>query len=137
MTRARVWCHCPPPLWCPQVDYLNSFNAVVSFIKVFKYGRYNQQLSQFVDTVTRAVMQMGSICVVIAVLMVAYSSAFMLAFGYELSDYRDFKTTMFTLFKVHTVSQYWTNSLVLFSRIRRLTGRTFVFTICIYSLMGR
>jgi len=81
------------------VDNLNAINAVISFVKIFKFVRYNKKLSQFIDTVSLAVAHMGSLMVILSVVMVAYGVAFHLGWGTELAGYRNFATSFYTLFK--------------------------------------
>ena len=81
------------------IDNFNAFNAVLSFLKIFKYVRYNLELSQFVDTVTGAILEMGTLAIVIAVVSTAYAISFHVAFGAEIADYRDMPNSIFTLFK--------------------------------------
>ena len=81
------------------VENLNALNAAISFLKVFKYVRYNKKLSQFIDTVVLTCKEVGSLMGIIVVIIAAYATAFNLGYGSELSSYRDFASSVFTLFK--------------------------------------
>ena len=81
------------------VENLNALNAAISFLKVFKYVRYNKKLSQFIDTVALTCKEVGSLMGIIVVIISAYAIAFHLGYGSELSAYRDFASSIFTLFK--------------------------------------
>jgi len=81
------------------VDGLNSLNAVISFIKIFKYTAQHKKLGQFTKTVVKASQQMGSFVFVTLVVLFGYAIAFHIAFGHELGQYKDFKTSVLTLFQ--------------------------------------
>ncbi len=81
-----------------QVENVNSFNAVLSFLKLFKFARENKKLSQFIDTLEIASVDMVSILIIIAIISTGYGIAFHIAFGHAVTEYRDFSESLFTLF---------------------------------------
>ena len=81
------------------VDKMNAVNAVLCFIKIFKYTMNHRQFGQFTNTLTQALNDMALFCVVLFIVMWGYSTAFHVAFGQDLADYMDFSTSFFTLFE--------------------------------------
>ncbi|GMI03856.1 hypothetical protein TrVE_jg2530 [Triparma verrucosa] len=80
------------------VENVNAFNAVLTFLKLFKFVRENRRMSQLIDTVELASIDMGSIMVIILVIATGYGIAFHIAFGHAVTEYRDFAESLFTLF---------------------------------------
>mmetsp|Transcript_2016 Transcript_2016/g.4059 ORF Transcript_2016/g.4059 Transcript_2016/m.4059 type:complete len:689 (-) Transcript_2016:49-2115(-) len=80
------------------VDNVNSFNAVLTFLKLFKFVRENRRMSQLIDTIKVASIDMLSILVIIAIVASGYGIAFHIAFGHAVDEYRDFTESLFTLF---------------------------------------
>ncbi|GMI23619.1 hypothetical protein TrRE_jg50 [Triparma retinervis] len=81
-----------------QVDNVNSFNAVLTFLKLFKFVRENARMSQLIDTIKVASIDMLSILVIIVIVASGYGIAFHIAFGHAVDEYRDFTESLFTLF---------------------------------------
>ena len=81
-----------------QVENVNSLNAVLSFVKLFKFARENKTMSQLIDTLELASADMLSIMIIIALISTGYGIAFHIAFGHAVTEYRDFSESMFTLF---------------------------------------
>lgn len=71
------------------IDELNSINSILSFLRLFKYLRSNPGLAQLGDTIYKASLEMGPVCIILGVCVVAYAAAFQLAFGSELFEYSD------------------------------------------------
>merc|ERR1712196_448895 len=53
------------------VDELNAFNAALSFVKVFKYLRYQPLFGQYIDTVTHTASSTIGVMIVIANIITA------------------------------------------------------------------
>lgn len=80
------------------VDNVNAFNSVLTFLKLFKFVRENRRMSQLIDTIKVASIDMMSILVIIAIVASGYGIAFHIAFGHAVDEYRDFTESLFTLF---------------------------------------
>ncbi|CAM9601657.1 unnamed protein product, partial [Chrysoparadoxa australica] len=81
------------------VDSFNAFNAVLCFVKVFKYTHSNKKLAQFTDTLAVAYRDMTILGVVIFVLCVGFGLAFQLAFGKTIPEYRNMMESLLSLFQ--------------------------------------
>ena len=81
-----------------QVDNVNALNSVITFLKIFKFVRENRRMSQLIDTIRVASIDMMSIMVIIAIIASGYGIAFHIAFGHAVDEYRDFTESLFTLF---------------------------------------
>ena len=85
-------------MFAKNVDNVNAFNAVFTYLKLFKYLRNNRRMSQLIDTLSVACGDMLSILFIILTIGTAYGIAFHLAFGDSILEYRDFNESLFTLF---------------------------------------
>jgi hypothetical protein len=70
-----------------QVENVNSFNAVLSFMKLFKFAQENKKMSQLINTLEIAAVDMVSIMAIIAVIATGYGIAFHIAFGHAVTEY--------------------------------------------------
>lgn len=86
-------------VWYKFIDELNSFNSIMSYFRLFKYLRSNPGLAQLSDTISRSSVEMGPVCIILGVILVAFAAAFQLAFGSELFEYADFQTAMRSMFR--------------------------------------
>lgn len=89
----------PVSYFAQMVDNVNAFNAVLCFIKVFKYLRANKKLGQFTDTLAAASAEMVVLCVIIFIVVIGYAVAFHMAFGHTLVEYKDLPESIFSLFR--------------------------------------
>jgi hypothetical protein len=76
-----------------------AFNAIITFFKVFKYLRPVRRLALFTETLRLASGDMAYMCVVIAVILLAFGTSFNLGFGSELSGYMTLPVAMLSLFR--------------------------------------
>jgi hypothetical protein len=76
-----------------------AFNAIITFFKVFKYLRPIKRLALFTETLRLASGDMAYMCVVIAVILLAFGTSFNLGFGSELDAYMNLPVSVLTLFK--------------------------------------
>mmetsp|Transcript_13567 Transcript_13567/g.31658 ORF Transcript_13567/g.31658 Transcript_13567/m.31658 type:complete len:298 (+) Transcript_13567:1761-2654(+) len=81
------------------VDTMNSINAVICFIKLFKYLDSHPSLGQFTRTISQAQNDLGSFMLVIIIVLTGFGIAFMLAFGHDKSSYMTFSMSFLTLFE--------------------------------------
>merc|ERR1711998_17188 len=79
------------------VDTMNSINAVICFIKLFKYLDSHPSLGQFTRTISQAQSDLGSFMLVIAIVLTGFGIAFMLAFGHDSDAYMTFGMSFLAL----------------------------------------
>ena len=65
------------------VDHLSAFNALLLFLRFFKYVRMFPSLSLFTETLREATRRVGHIFLIIAIIMTGFAVAFHLAFGFQ------------------------------------------------------
>lgn len=82
-----------------QVENLNALNAVLCFVKVFRYLRPNKQMAQFTDTLAYAAAEMLVLSFIIFIILTGYGLAFLMGFGDTLESYKSFPTCLLTLFR--------------------------------------
>ena len=82
-----------------QVENLNALNAVLCFVKVFRYLRPNKQMAQFTDTLAYAAAEMLVLSFIIFIILTGYGLAFLMGFGDTLENYKSFPTCLLTLFR--------------------------------------
>jgi hypothetical protein len=83
--------------WC---DQLTAFNALLLFLKFFRYVRMFKTLALFSETMKESTRRMVTITIIIGIIMTGFSMAFHLAFGFRDPAYRDFPESMKTLFEI-------------------------------------
>jgi hypothetical protein len=84
---------------------LISLNALISFMKVFKYLRFHRGLAQFVETIYDSVANIMVFLLIMLVIIISWALAFHVAFGHVIFGYMDFAESLFTLFK-STMGQF-------------------------------
>jgi uncharacterized membrane protein YgcG len=77
----------------------SALNCIVTFLKVFKYLRPIKKLALFTETLRLASGDMAYMCVIIAVILLAFGSSFHLAFGPDVKAYVNLPTSMLSLFR--------------------------------------
>jgi len=81
------------------VDTMNSINAVICFIKLFKYLDSHPSLGQFTRTISQAQSDLGSFLLVIIIVLTGFGIAFMLAFGHDEEGYSTLRMSFLALFE--------------------------------------
>jgi hypothetical protein len=76
---------------------INSFNAFLSYLKVFHYMSFSPKFTQLTRTLANASSALGGFLVVFTIVMFSSSFAFMLCFGARLGDFRTMGSSMTTL----------------------------------------
>jgi len=74
-------------------------NCVVTFLKVFKYLRPIHKLALFTETLRLSSGDMAYMCVIIGIVLLAFGSAFNLAFGPDVFGFTSLGRTILTLFR--------------------------------------
>ena len=80
-----------------QSHNINAFNAVLCFIKAFKYLEISKKLGQFTHTIALASKEMVSFLVILVVFLTGFAAAFHLGFGQELHQYKDLTQSFISL----------------------------------------
>ena len=81
-------------------NYLNSVNALLCFIKTFKYLGKFQQLSVLIKTLSNSREEIFYFLVIFAVIFVGFALAFQLGFGSDVEEYRSFTDSLMSLFRM-------------------------------------
>ena len=76
---------------------INAFNAVLCFVKAFKYLEISKKLGQFTHTIALASKEMLSFMIILFVFLAGFAAAFHLGFGQELEAYRDLNQSVISL----------------------------------------
>eukprot|EP01065_Artemidia_motanka_P003489 TRINITY_DN1166_c3_g1_i1.p1 TRINITY_DN1166_c3_g1~~TRINITY_DN1166_c3_g1_i1.p1 ORF type:complete len:1057 (+),score=210.70 TRINITY_DN1166_c3_g1_i1:117-3287(+) len=84
------------------VKYLNSFNVIFSFMKLVKYLGKIRVLGRLMATMRISIVPLVNLLGIVALLLLGFSLAFMLAFGGDVYDYRDLGYAMVSLFRMWT-----------------------------------
>jgi len=80
-------------------EAISAFNAIITFLKVFKYVRPVKKLALFTETLALASVDMGYMCVVLCVIFLAFGTAFNLGFGADVKAYVQLPDALLALFK--------------------------------------
>merc|ERR1712070_1052438 len=81
-------------------DQMNSINAILSFLKIFKYTTEHPQLGQFTKTLVAVVGDIAGFSIVFMVVLTGYAIAFQLAFGHDVEEYAALEDAMLALFTI-------------------------------------
>jgi len=87
-----------------------SFGVLLSFIKSFRFVGVSKRLNLFTATIGEATNEMKLLMIMFCLVIVAYAVAFHMAFGQFHPDYRDFPTSIVSLFMV-SLGEFDANSL--------------------------
>jgi len=77
---------------------LVSIIAVILFVMVFDYIRFNAGIRQFTDALAKSFEEMLTVLIILTILLCGFSLAFFMEFGYGAIAYRDYAEAMTTLF---------------------------------------
>eukprot|EP00754_Rhynchopus_humris_P006847 Rhum_TRINITY_DN13235_c0_g1::Rhum_TRINITY_DN13235_c0_g1_i1::g.58348::m.58348 len=81
-------------------NYLNSVNALLCFIKTFKYLGKFSQLAVLIRTLSHSRQEIAYFLVIFAVIFTGFALAFQLGFGGDVEDYRSFADSLMSLFRM-------------------------------------
>ena len=84
---------------------LLAMNALISYMKSFKYLKFHRGITQFVDTIFQSTYEVTVFIVIMVVIVISYALAFYMAFGHVSRGYMDFPESLLTLFK-STMGQF-------------------------------
>jgi hypothetical protein len=82
------------------LTYAYAVNAVLTWLKVFKFFSYFPSMQILTRTLGYAAAPLGSFSVILMVVLVAFGQAFFLSFGLDLLEYRTFNTSVFALLRM-------------------------------------
>ena len=85
--------------WMQQEINVNSFNALLCWIKVFKYLKISQRLSQLSRTLGYAATDLVTFLAMFVIVFLGFSHMAYMAFGDSMRDFRNFGNSMLTLFQ--------------------------------------
>lgn len=80
------------------VDTLNAVNAILVYIKIFKFTEQHPKLGQFTNTLKCASADIGSFLLVLIIMLTGFGMGFNLAFGSDVRSYMDLSFSIQTLF---------------------------------------
>ena len=82
------------------LTYAYAVNAVLTWLKVFKFFSYFPSMQILTRTLGYAAAPLGSFSVILMVVLIAFGQAFFLSFGLDLLEYRTFNTSVFALLRM-------------------------------------
>lgn len=86
-------------LWqAKMIDSVNAINAILVYLKIFKYTEQHPQLGQFTNTLKCASVDIGSFLLVLIIMLTGFGMGFNLAFGSDVRSYMDLSFSVQTLF---------------------------------------
>lgn len=83
-----------------QLTILSAFNIFVAWIKVFKYLSFNKTMTQLSGTLSAATKDLSGFSVMFCIIYFAFVQLGYLLFGIQVRDFRSFKDSVFTLFRM-------------------------------------
>ena len=85
--------------------YINSLSAILTWIKLFKYLSFFPQMSIFTRTLSLSASHLGVFFLVVVVVLVGSAQGFCLAFGADVSGFRDPFVSVLTI-SLFTVGRF-------------------------------
>ena len=79
---------------------INAFNAVLTWIKLFKYLDFYPPMLTLINTLSRAAKMLWSLMVTIGIVLLGSGQGFFMAFGLEVHMYRDFGGSVMGLLRM-------------------------------------
>lgn len=79
---------------------INAFNAILTWIKIFKYLDFYPPMLTLTSTLYRASKMLGSLIVTISIVLLGSGQGFFMAFGLEVHMYRDFGASVMGLLRM-------------------------------------
>ena len=86
--------------WVLVLTYAYAVNAVLTWLKVFKFFSYFPSMQILTRTLGYAAGPLISFSVILMVVLIAFGQAFFLSFGLDLLEYRTFSTSVFALLRM-------------------------------------
>ena len=86
--------------WALVLTYAYAVNAVLTWLKVFKFFSYFPSMQILTRTLGHAAGPLLSFSVILMVVLIAFGQAFFLSFGLDLLEYRTFSTSVFALLRM-------------------------------------
>ena len=86
--------------WDQLQQDITAFNAILTWIKLFKYLDFFDSLQMLINTLTRAVPMLGSLMITIVIVLLGAGQSFFMAFGLEVHTYRDFYSSVSGLLRM-------------------------------------
>ena len=81
-------------------NYLNAINALMCFIKTFKYLGKFSKLAVLVRTLSISKSELGYFMIIFGIIFCGFALAFQLGFGSDVEDYQSFPDSMMSLFRM-------------------------------------
>lgn len=89
-----------PAMWAViQWKNVIAFNTLITTFRIFKYLRHVPFMRLLLKTIATASTQVSAFLMMFAVVFLGFTLGFNLAFGGEMAEYRNFMTTMFSLYR--------------------------------------
>ena len=82
------------------VTYINSFNAALTWMKIFKYLNFFPNMQILTRTLAVAAMPLAWFSVVISIVLLGCAQGFFLAFGLDIVEYRSFGISVLALLRM-------------------------------------
>ena len=79
-------------------DRVNAINAILVFIKIFKFTEQHPKLGQFTNTLKCAASDIGNFLLILILMLMGFGMGFNLAFGSDVRSYMDIFFSFQTLF---------------------------------------
>lgn len=79
---------------------INAFNAVLTWIKIFKYLDFYPPMLVLTNTLSRAATMLGSLTATIGIVLLGSGQGFFMAFGLEVHMFRDFGASVMGLLRM-------------------------------------
>lgn len=86
--------------WTTNITYAFAFNAVLTWIKIFKYLNYFPNMQILTKTLGVAAKPLAWFCLIIVIVLVGAGQGFFLAFGLDVKGYRSFVDSVLALLRM-------------------------------------
>ena len=86
--------------WDRMQANITAFNAILTWIKLFKYLDFFPSMLMLINTLSRAVPMLGSLMITIVIVLLGAGQGFFMAFGLEVHTYRDFFSSVSGLLRM-------------------------------------
>eukprot|EP01063_Lacrimia_lanifica_P012712 TRINITY_DN19397_c0_g1_i1.p1 TRINITY_DN19397_c0_g1~~TRINITY_DN19397_c0_g1_i1.p1 ORF type:complete len:914 (+),score=350.76 TRINITY_DN19397_c0_g1_i1:121-2862(+) len=81
-------------------NYLNSVNALLCFVKTFKYLGKFKNLAVLIRTLSNARSEIGYFLVIFGIIFTGFALAFQVGFGSDVEEYSNFSSSVMSLFRM-------------------------------------
>eukprot|EP01043_Picozoa_sp_COSAG02_P013373 COSAG02_NODE_533_length_20665_cov_216.617281_16_plen_1091_part_00 len=86
--------------WTTNITYAFAFNAVLTWIKIFKYLNYFPNMQILTKTLGVAARPLAWFCLIILIVLIGAGQGFFLAFGLDVKGYRSFVDSVLALLRM-------------------------------------